>query len=113
MNLIYKIIIIFILTYVLFYVNLYNISDDSPIKLKVYIFFGIFMINFFISVTDNLLNNRVLEIRKHGKKSIMAGIAAVIGIGIHNDLNNNNNKIIMTGFITLSIFTIELIDKLF
>lgn len=120
MYLFIHIIILFIYVFALLMINIPQIANDDYIKMKLYIFVGIFIFEFIVTIIILLLKHCIINLGKVVRNSLQSALIAVVAYSIYNDLlwsnsplviNLNNEKkqklaitVIITAFIALGYF---------
>lgn len=94
MHLFIHLIMLFIFVYVLLLLNIPQIEENSYIKMKLYLFFGVFMFEFIVNIIIALFQRCVINISKISRNSLFSALVAVVGYSIYNDLIWSSNPLI-------------------
>jgi len=100
--------------------NIPQIGDNNYIKMKLYIFTGIFIFEFMVTLITMIYKRCLINIGKIAQSSLQSALIAVVAYSIYNDLiwqsnplvagHNDKNMqklaitIIITAFIALGYF---------
>lgn len=78
--------ILFIFIYALLILNIPQIAENSYIKMKLYLFTGIFVFEFVVILISKYVKRCVIDVGKIISDSLKTALLAVIGYSIYTDL---------------------------
>lgn len=85
-----RLVILFIFVLSLLIMNIPNLDDNDNLSKKLYIFCGVFMFEFIISIATTLYNKKIIDIGKIVKYSLQSSLFAALGYSIWSDINTQN-----------------------
>ena len=91
MHILVHIIILFIFVFVLLLFNFPQLESNQHIKQKLYIFAGIFIFEFIISLIIAFYKKCIIDFRKIAKNSLQSALLGAIAYSVYNDLVWSNN----------------------
>jgi hypothetical protein len=113
MHLFIHLIILFIFVFVLLMLNIPQIAENSYIKMKLYIFVGIFIFEFIVTIIMTLYKKCIIDIGKIAKNSLQIALIAVVAYSICNDLEWNDNPLIANHDLTAKNLAITVVITAF
>jgi hypothetical protein len=94
MHIFIHLIILFIYVFVLLTLNIPQIAHDDYIKMKLYIFVGIFIFEFIVTIILTLLKRCLINVGKIARNSLQSALIAVVAYSIYNDLVWSKNSLV-------------------
>ena len=113
MRILVHIIILFIFVYVLLMINIPQIAQNDYIKMKIYIFGGIFIFEFIVALITTIFKKCLINIGKIIKNSLLTALICTIGYSIYNDLAWKSNPLVINQTTNVQNLTISIIIILF
>lgn len=112
-----KLIILFIFTLTLLILNLPQLSDNDLFKRKIYIFCGLFIFEFVVSVLESFYKKMILNTKQIIKSSLETALLGVISYSLYTDLSDSTTmdmkqNIIISASITGGVTVGYLINKI-
>lgn len=95
MHVLIHIIVLFIFVLILLMVNIPKIDPNSHIRMKLYIFIGVFVFEFVIRTIFTIFRRCLIDINKIVKNSLQIALIAVVAYSIYNDLVFASNSFIV------------------
>jgi hypothetical protein len=92
MNIFIHLLILFIFIFALLMMNIPQIAEDQYIQQKIYIFFGIFIFEFIVSIFITIQRKCVIKLSVAAKSSLQSALVAVVAYSIYNDLDRTGNE---------------------
>lgn len=86
MHIIIRLIILFIFVFVLLMLNIPQISENNFIMMKLYIFVGIFIFEFIVTVLISYFKRQLFDVGKIAKNSLLSALVATVAYSIYNDI---------------------------
>lgn len=86
MHLLIHILIIFIFVLALLFLNFPKLQDDDYLKQKLYIFCGLFILEFILSLVTTIYQKCIIDIGKIVRESFQSALLGVVGYAIYTDL---------------------------
>ncbi|XWV26500.1 putative orfan [Tupanvirus soda lake] len=94
MHIFIHLIILFIFVFALLMLNIPQIERNNYIMMKLYIFVGIFIFEFIVTIILMLFRKCVIDVGKIAKSSLESALVAVVAYSIYNDLVWNSNPLV-------------------
>jgi len=92
MNIIIHLIIVFVFIFALLMLNIPQIQHDNHLQQKLYIFCGVFILDFIIALFIAIHRKQVINFGKIIRESLLSGVIAVSGYSVYTDLVWNGNS---------------------
>lgn len=86
MHIFIHLIILFIFVFALLMLNIPQIEHDNFLQYKLYIFVGIFIFEFLISLFTTIYRKCIVNLSKIAKDSLQSALIATIAYAVYNDL---------------------------
>lgn len=94
MHLFIHLVILFIFVYALLMLNIPQIEENSYIKMKMYLFFGVFVFEFIVNIIIALFQRCIINVGKIARDSLFSALVAIVGYSVYNDLIWSSNSLI-------------------
>jgi hypothetical protein len=120
-----KLIILFIYVLALMSFNLLRLSDNDFIRIKIYIFSGIFLFEFILDICIKLYKQQIIDLVQITKNSLESALVATLAYCIYSDMvcmnysfvdnldTSNKQNLFVTSLITFAIAISYLINSFF